>query len=502
MPENIRVDFEQLAQPVLPGLPIRVSVSGPFTRRGGAELTARVGRQIMEAISFRADGSGFVGYLAQRPANGDELVLQRDIFAVPTGARFTAPAAAAEAHALGGDAALVANVPSAQSRTLGVDTARGTRRYGADGAPIAITAATRSWIIEEPSLTPDARAFKPASHDKTCRVTLAVRVPRLPAGGSIRWSVPTVNRGSITLSGNPAVVGHVHTGPRVDVIGLVPGLTNLDVEALDGSGRTLESIKFPLCVPQFVHVLDSGAVSEAVLTGFNLGGEKDQVFAVAKQICELVLAKANVRVVWDLPVFHETLPAQLATGGLGAARVTTVTIRGNPPATNPGLLGQTPRPSGPTVFDERIDIFPGGYDDPMPAGAVWEVDDLTIAAMTSISHLTNMSSPEKERAIQLLGRLLGETIAHEIGHSLIGPVLAGPTGGHNPRAGTAGALLHSSLMNEGSDRSLTDRTGFRPIASPISLDNTVDDGIRTINLPTGLAQRELDAHLPVPAVFA
>ncbi len=501
MSETIRVNFEQLAQPIFPGLPVRVKVSGPFRRRGGATFGARVGRQSLEAISFRPDGSGFVGYIASRPATGDELVLQRGDFIVETGARFTAPAGAhelelePEAEAV----ALVASVPPAQSRELCRDVPRGAQRYSPDGAPIAMTTTVRSWIIENAGLTPDARAFKPAAHDKTCRVTLSVRVPRLPSGGSIRWSVPAAHRGSITLSSNPAIVNHVHTGARVEIIGLVPGVTAVDVEALDASGRALESIKFPLCVPQFVLVEDSGAASEVVFTGFNLGGEKEQVFAVAKQVCELVLAKANVRTVWNMPPFRERVPPQFNTGGIASARLTIATIAGDPP--RPGLLGTTPRPSGPGVFNENIDVYPGGFDDTVTAGAASEVDDMTVAAMNCISHLTNMSTPEKEKVIQLFGRLLGETLAHEIGHSLIGPALAGATGGHNPLAGSPGALMHS-LMNEGIDRSLADRTGFRPIACPINLDNAIDDGVRAINVPTGRAQTELDGHFPVPPVFA
>lgn len=126
---------------------------------------------------------------------------------------------------------------------------------------------------------------------------------------------------------------------------------------------------------------------------------------------------------------------------------------------------------------------------------------MTVAAVQSIATMTNMSTPEKNLVVQLIGRLIGETLAHEIVHSLIGQTL-GTTGtaDHNPPAGTAGATPHS-LMNSGADRSLTDRTGIRPIASPISLTNAEDDGVGATNLPSGKAQTEIDAHFPVPAVF-
>ncbi|CAN5919670.1 hypothetical protein BH11MYX4_BH11MYX4_35550 [soil metagenome] len=95
MPDSIRVNFEQLAQPLFADLPIRVEVRGAFSRRGGAGLEARVGPQALQAVTFHADGSGFVGYLATKPAAGDELVLQRGPFLVDTGARFGGATAAA-----------------------------------------------------------------------------------------------------------------------------------------------------------------------------------------------------------------------------------------------------------------------------------------------------------------------------------------------------------------------------------------------------------------------
>lgn len=94
MSESIRVIFEQLLEPARPALAVRVTVSGQFTRRGGAKFGARVGGQALKAITFHPDGTGFVGYIPARPSAGDELVLVRGDFVVETGARFNAPAIA------------------------------------------------------------------------------------------------------------------------------------------------------------------------------------------------------------------------------------------------------------------------------------------------------------------------------------------------------------------------------------------------------------------------
>jgi hypothetical protein len=500
MTESIQVRFEELTRPIFAGLPIQVTVKGPFSRRGGTPILATVGSQRLRAVSSFFDGSGFKGFLARRPNAGDELVLRLGLLTVPTGARVPATSAARSWDDNESDAfATVASVPPAQARALGVDVSRGIIRLDAHGQTFHAESLTRSWIIEEPTLTADARAFKPSRNDKTARVTLAVRVPRLPAGGSIRWNVPTANRGAITLSGSATSLVHSATGPSVDVIGLVPGLTFLDVMAFDAAGTQLESIKFPICVPQFIEIREGGAAFDRVLAALNIGFENDLVMTAAKQVCDFILSTVNVRTIWNVPAFRERLPAQFATGGLGAGRVTTATIQGDPPT--PGLLGQTFTPAGAAVFSERIDIFPGAFDDPFSGSAAEEVDDMTRAAVASISHLANVSSMEKMKVIDLMGRLIGETLAHEIGHSLIGSGVLGGAGGHNPASGAAGALLHS-LMNAGRDRSLTDRTGIRPIASPVSLDNAVDEGIRTVNVFTGPARTHVDRHFPVPPRFA
>ena len=136
-------------------------------------------------------------------------------------------------------------------------------------------------------------------------------------------------------------------------------------------------------------------------------------------------------------------------------------------------------------------VWPGAFDDPVAGVDSEDVDEATNAAVAAIFASAFVSSQQKSKAIELLGRLCGETLAHEIVHSLIGPPLTG--GAHNVPG------VERGLMNRGMDRSLTDRTGFEIIdpAQPVTLDNLRDIGTGHINIPLGDAQAEIDKHFPV-----
>ena len=112
-----------------------------------------------------------------------------------------------------------------------------------------------------------------------------------------------------------------------------------------------------------------------------------------------------------------------------------------------------------------------------------------------------ISSVEKDLGLQVLGRLYGETLAHEIGHSLIGTTLTShPHHDHN-----AGPGIPGDLMNRGIDRSFGARTGCSLNGGQVTLpliDNlSLLPGLLTINVPTGTAKAQIDANFPVPPVF-
>lgn len=363
-------------------------------------------------------------------------------------------------------------------------------------SPSAAADAGRSYIIESADLTPERRAFNPSAMDKTGATRFSVRVPRLPVGGSIHWSVPPAAAGRYVLAGGKSE----QFGNQVDVTGLRPGLTEIDVEVRDGGGAVLESVKYPIAIPQFVSVDTDPATFTPLMTGFNLVDfEIEEVLRQAKQVCDMLLNTANVRTVWRMAPFNEGLPAQFAAGGAAAGNVTVATFRGDPPAA--ALYGRTSPgigPIGPASFDETIQVWAGAFDDAVSGNANAEVDEVTNDVVSVLMGGGLTSSPEKSRAIEILGRLLGETLSHEIVHSLIGATLT--DGFHNARPGN-----ESDLMNHGIDRSFQSRTGFEllgPVGSADLLGLLNDRGIFFINIPTGDAQTQINLHFPVPPRFA
>jgi hypothetical protein len=357
---------------------------------------------------------------------------------------------------------------------------------------------TRSWIMEpaDKKVWANARAFKPSASggDKTGTTKLTVSTRPIPEGGSVRWSVPPDQVGRYTLKGG----ARIQSGLTADVTGIRPGLTAIDFDVFDVDGNSVESQKYPLCIPQFVTVDVGQPFIDLLTTTYGLiDFEVKQVLRVAREVCHAVLRSANERTIW-LPL-GETLPAQFGAGKPGEHMVTHVTFLDTVVANR---LGRTFQPFGPNTFNERIEVYAGAFDDPAGGNPVERLDDVTAAVIQEIVASALSSSVEKDLGLQILGRAYGETVAHEIGHSLIGETpLSG--GDHNAAPGVPG-----DLMNRGVDRSFEARTGCSingTTITPIKDNVSLLPGIDFINMPTGAgagtAQGEIDANLPVPPTF-
>jgi hypothetical protein len=354
----------------------------------------------------------------------------------------------------------------------------------------------RNYIIERDDLTPEARAFNPQSHDISGFTSFSVRIREtddLPDDAFVRWSVPPSANGAYTLAGG----ANVQSGETVQITALRPGKSEIDVELRRTDGTVLESVKYPLSIPQFVSVdIDAGTFTPA-LTGFGLiAPEIEAMLEESKRVCLAILNTANVRTVWLMEPFRETLPAQFAGGGTAANNLTTATIRGD----NPTRYGQTTYGAGvagPASFNDTIDVFPGAFATPVSSpNANEHVDEVTNSVATVIKNSALTSTPEKHLAIRVLGRLIGETLAHEILHSLIGFNISGRD--HNPSPG-----IENDIMNFGFNRSFTARTGFEIDPTQIAGGDltsiiTNDNDVFFINIPTGIAQAQLNTHFPVP----
>jgi competence ComEA-like helix-hairpin-helix protein len=345
------------------------------------------------------------------------------------------------------------------------------------------TAAAVQLVLASNTGRAENRAFRPLSNDNSGVIDLEVQARNTPAGATLRWS--PVDPGALLIE-NP-------NSNRTRVRGLRPGTTQLDCMVHDASGTQLATTRVQLSVPQFVRVTEDAAAFDAVLATLNISAIKDMVMVEARSTCEHLLRNSNVRTVWQVGLFHEALPTFLP-----ASSVTVATFRGDPPAARPNLLGMC-NPAGGSggaaVFNETIDIFPGAYDNPVAGGSTNDVDVETRGLITQMESQA-MSDPVMEQfAIKVYGRLLGETLAHEIVHSLLWTEVS-PTYHNTPAVG-------NDLMNAGAERPFRQRTGLEgPMVSPVIPANYTDHGLNGIGDLQATNQALVSNHFPVPPAFA
>jgi hypothetical protein len=273
-----------------------------------------------------------------------------------------------------------------------------------------------------------------------------------------------------------------------------PGLTRLDVAVFDG-GTQIASTKLQVCVPQFVTIQEDATAFSGVLAELKIDARKADVLKKAREVCIHLLRTSNARTVWLMAPFNEKVPAHVT-----ADLVTAATIKGEPPASDPRLFGQeipTAAGDGPAVFNETIELFPGAYDNstsgpPSPT----MIDTETQAILMDVQGQASPPAALLDFAVEVFGRLIGETLAHEIVHSLLGDMI--PGGGHNTPA------ITNDLMNFGSDRHFRQRTGFEDTAlvSPVDPANFTDHGIASIGGLQATNQARMDSVFPAPPKFA
>jgi hypothetical protein len=116
----------------------------------------------------------------------------------------------------------------------------------------------------------------------------------------------------------------------------------------------------------------------------------------------------------------------------------------------------------------------------------------------------NMTDPEiKSIWIEIMSRLLGETIAHEIHHALLGG-WPGFMSGHNPPAPFGSPpLIPFDLMNRGTERSWLQRTGIEilNLANFPQPGSYRDGGMYAISGMQPANQVKVDSVFPVPPAF-
>jgi hypothetical protein len=229
-----------------------------------------------------------------------------------------------------------------------------------------------------------------------------------------------------------------------------------------------------------------------------LGGREQEVMTHAKRTLEAIYAGANVRVAFRVGLGEE-LPATLPPGGFIEATVhgdlgRCVPPRGNPFYTEFGGYGEGD--SGQRLVRAPVHVCP----------AIFARHPDTMAAM--VKHRARLLAGEDGATLyaMIVGRALGELLAHEIGHQLLGCDYRGER-----RTWRCHDRLAHSLMNKAGERSFSDRTGITLTATPYSstwrddfpAPGTYEDhGVTAINRMPPEEQAVLDRILPVPPGLA
>ena len=147
-------------------------------------------------------------------------------------------------------------------------------------------------------------------------------------------------------------------------------------------------------------------------------------------------------------------------------------------------------------MNERIEVYTGSYDNVIPAGSTTEVDLESQAIALQLKSRDASDLDLEPFAVEVFGRLFGETLAHEIIHSLLGTLVAPSY--HNTPA------VMNDVMNQGGDRNFTARTGFvdNSHTSPVVPSHFTDNGITAINQLQATNQALMNSVFPVPPHFA
>ena len=280
----------------------------------------------------------------------------------------------------------------------------------------------------------DARHFGASSGDRSGTVRLEASVGG-PDETVFDWQEDVAERPRVEIV-DPG-------GATTDVRALAPGeaVVTLTVSRLTDGGPVVEPrLAVPLAVPQFVRV-GRGTGFGPALARLGLGGAQDDIVRTIAETARALLSPANVRLVFALAPLMESLPAHLGPSTpLYRSLVTLAELHGDPPPDLVGKLGQTGVGGGgvgPDDYDERIAVFAGTL---AVTRAVSPLRQLSTALARIRGELSG-AAPDahwEELGGLLVGRVLGQVLAHEVTHSLIGE-------GHH--ATPQGALMDDGVQS-------------------------------------------------------
>jgi hypothetical protein len=85
---NVTATFKVHDRPLIPELPVQVTIRFPVLASRASAITARVGDQYLEAVVKLPDEPAIVGHLTRVPRPGDEVFIRDGAMEMPTGIRY------------------------------------------------------------------------------------------------------------------------------------------------------------------------------------------------------------------------------------------------------------------------------------------------------------------------------------------------------------------------------------------------------------------------------
>ncbi|MCP3941875.1 MAG: hypothetical protein GY710_10380 [Desulfobacteraceae bacterium] len=318
-------------------------------------------------------------------------------------------------------------------------------------------------------LSGDTRSFKPSKNDKTGVINL--EATKSPTVKATTWYVASG-------IGNFTAKNKLKTAFQC----LTPGLHKLSIFA----GQYHHTI--PISIPQFVEVKEDAALFKTALQTLGVFTLKKEILAQAKTTCDHILKTTNVRTVWTIS--GEKLPTHLSS-----QYVTIVTFKDTGAKGAFGKAPVFPNYFSSKVYNEKIEIYPGGYVQTVPTTS--SVTQEIRALVSYIKNLTTVTQAFDDFTAHFFGRLIGETMAHEIIHTLLGHDVHSST--HNTPA------IANDIMNTGAQRNLPSRTGYQIDIISLPLNATeqdyfnkfIDKGLSKVNHLTKKNQDKMDKIFPI-----
>ena len=309
------------------------------------------------------------------------------------------------------------------------------------------TEAAKPSVSLDEGITAQQRFFGPANHDLTGVTQVEAVLRNAAATSRVRW--------------RPAVPGTLEAispeAPITAIRGIQPGPQDLICEVLDSSGVVQQREATTLWVPQFVLIREEGAEFEEALAELGLASEKVKVLRAIDEVVKGILGGINVRVAWGISGTGQDVPEFLKAPPLAKRGYTEVALRKLKTA---GLTGETHVDTtwlgAPTSPAESIEIYPMGF---LASGT--DITEPVASAVTALRDRAVADSNFKATWSEVAGRMIGETMAHHVLHSMTGHHLPGNKG-HWELPGDLSAYpeVARDILRDGPARGLLDRAGI------------------------------------------